>query len=345
MSTVPVRILIASPARGRVELHRKEIAAASTLGPVDAEYHYDLADSPDRFSDSLDSTQVVILNSRGISAEAIARAPKLRFVQKLGVDVSHLAVEAFRDRGIAVSVLPDMGHVAVAEHTLAMAFAGTRNLVASHIRILRRENPKNLEVVQTTQDVRQVNWLDLDSHRFPLVRDLTLGLVGFGEIAREVARLARPLFRSVIYTKRRRLSEADEQQYGVSFRAADHFYQEADVISLHATLKDGEPPIVDADAIARFKSNAFFINTSRGNQVDQRALVQALKSNRIRGAALDVFAHEPVFDEELLSCPNVALTPHTAIMLPLGRRFSDALANTRTFLEGGTPQGLIPAGN
>src|SRR5690606_14489340 len=116
---------------------------------------------------------------------------------------------------IVVSVLPDAGHLAVAEHTLALALAGARMLVPTHNALMRGENPRGLAPVKTTQSVRHVNWLGWPEQAFELLADQTLGLIGFGEIAREVARRAQGLFGRIVYTKRNRLPASVERAWNV----------------------------------------------------------------------------------------------------------------------------------
>lgn len=336
-----MRILVGSLARGRPAQYHREIEAALPPELSDATFAHDLGDDVDAWGEGIAQADVIILNSRGFGSRGVASARCLRFVQKLGIDTSLVDVASCRARGIPVSVLPDLGHVAVAEHTLAMILAGSRNLVASHQRVVRKDNPRKLTHIRTSQVQRHVNWLDQPDNAFPLVCDATLGLVGFGEIAREVAKRASGLFQAIVYTKRRRLAPELERQLGVSFLDAADFYRTADIVSMHATLPQGAPPIVGARELAMMKPGAYFVNTARGHQVDQVALIDALRSGRLRGAALDVFETEPVQDDALLTLPNVILTPHTAIMLPLGRRFRDALLNVAAFAAGRSPAGLL----
>lgn len=337
-----MRILVGAAARGRPEQYRKEIAAVLPEELRDADFAFDLGDAPDRWGPELARAEAVILTSRGLAPEAIDAAGALRFVQKLGIDADRVGREACRRRGIPVSVLPDAGHVAVAEHTIAMALAGARHLVSTHAAVLRKENPAGLALVRTTQERRHVNWLRRPEGEFALCADLTLGLIGFGEIAREVAKRATGLFFRVVYTKRKRLDPRIERQYGVAYLVRDEFLAQSDIVSLHATLPDGEPPIVGVPEIAAMRRGAYFINTARGNQVDQAALVDALMRGHLRGAALDVFEQEPALDDALLAAPGVILSPHTANLMPTGRRFRDALANVAAVRAGRAPASMIP---
>jgi glyoxylate reductase len=130
------------------------------------------------------------------------------------------------------------------------------------------------------------------------LRGLTLGLVGYGRIAREVERLAVAHGMRVIHTRRRGGAPLEE------------LLAEADVVSLHLPLSEETRHLIDAEALARMKPDAVLVNTSRGPIVDESALVDALRESRIAGAALDVFEHEPEVHRGLLDLENVVLVPH-----------------------------------
>jgi glyoxylate reductase len=176
-----------------------------------------------------------------------------------------------------------------------------------------------------------------------LLCDLTLGLIGFGEIAREVAIRARALGTRVVYTKRHRLDASMETRCGVAFATLDQLLAESHFVSLHATLPDGAAPIIGARELGRMRPDAVLINTARGNQVDEDALRDALARGVIAGAALDVFRIEPATDPALIEAPGLLATPHTAGVMPTGRRFRDALANIDAVLRGGPVKGLVDA--
>jgi len=321
--------------------YAKEIAQVLPGELHNASFEYDLHDGSDDWGPAIECCDAVILTSRGLGAQAIARAANLRFVQKLGVAAGRVDIEACRRRGVTVSVLPDAGHVAVAEHTIMMMLAMTRQLATTREALLRGENPRGLERIVTSQDKRYPNWLCLPEGNFPLLADLTLGLVGFGEIAREVCARARALGMRVLYTKRTPLGAVEEACFGVAFRPLPELLGEAHFVSLHATLPDGARPLIGSPELACMRADSVIINTSRGNQVDETALQAAIENGCIRGAALDVFQVEPVEPAGLASLPQVLATPHTAGIMPNGRRFRDALLNIRNYFHGGEVYGKV----
>jgi phosphoglycerate dehydrogenase-like enzyme len=335
-----VRVLVGAAARGRPQQYSKEIAAVLPASLAKARFSFDLHDGDDDWDPSIAEAEALVLTSRGLGEAAVASASRLRFVQKLGQPVDGAVLRACRDRGIVVSVLPDAGHVAVAEHTLALVLAAARNLVATHEATRRGENPAGLVPVRTTQTARHVNWLAYPEDDFRLLADQTLGLVGFGAIAREFAPRAAPLFERVVYTKRQRLAMDEEARWGITYAPMADLLAQADVVCLLATQADGHPPILGATQFAQMKRGAWLVNTARGNQVDQAALVRAL-GGHLGGVALDVFETEPVLERDLLDLPNVLLSPHTANLMPTGRRFAPALANIERVWAGRPPLGVV----
>jgi phosphoglycerate dehydrogenase-like enzyme len=337
-------ILVGAASRGRPEQYRKEIDAVLPAALRQATFSFDLHDDDDEWDAAIESCDALILTSRGLGTRAIARASRLRLVQKLGIAMDRVDVAACAARGIALSVLPDAGHVAVAEHTIMMMLAMARKLVPTRAALMRRENPQGLRPMHTTQDRRYPNWLKWPEHDFPLLCDLTLGLIGFGEIAQEVAIRARALGMNVIYTKRRRLDPAVEARFGVAYREMETLLASSHIVSLHATLPDGAAPIIGAHEIGRMRRDAMLINTARGNQLDESALRDALDRGAIGGAALDVFQVEPALDVGLIETPGLLATPHTGGVMPTGRRFRDALANIDAALHGSPVSGLVSPG-
>jgi phosphoglycerate dehydrogenase-like enzyme len=258
----------------------------------------------------LPTTDVIWHVLRRCTAEMIAAAPMLRLIQKIGVGVNTIDLDAAKARGIAVCNLPGTNARAVAELTLALMLA-----------VLRR-------VSRFDTAMRRGEWLD------PELQDgigelggRTVGLVGYGAIPRLLAPVLIALGCRLIYTSRAQHADALGE-----WRSLDALLAEADVVSLHVPLTDDTENLIDAAAIARMKPGAVLINTARGGLVDQAALTEALANGRLAGAGLDVFVHEPHdASEALFRLSNVVLTPHIGWLTTgtFDRSFALAAENCR----------------
>lgn len=249
------------------------------------------------------------------TADMIAAAPKLRLIQKIGVGVNTIDLDAAQVRGIAVCNLPATNAPAVAELTLALMLAALRRLPRFDAAMRRGE------------------WLD------PALQDgigelgrRTVGLVGYGAIPRLLAPVLIALGCRLIYTSRTPHSDALGD-----WRTLDALLAEADIVSLHLPLTKDTENLIDAAALKRMKPGALLINTARGGLVDQPALTEALAGGRLTGAGLDVFVHEPHDPQEaLFRLPNVVLTPHIAWLTTgtFDRSFTLAAENCRRLAAG-----------
>ena len=258
----------------------------------------------------LPTTDVIWHVLRRCTAEMIAAAPMLRLIQKIGVGVNTIDLDAAKARGIAVCNLPGTNARAVAELTLALMLA-----------VLRR-------VSRFDTAMRRGEWLD------PELQDgigelggRTVGLVGYGAIPRLLAPVLIALGCRLIYTSRAQHADALGE-----WRSLDALLAEADVVSLHVPLTDDTENLIDAAAIARINPDAVLINTARGGLVDQAALTEALANGRLAGAGLDVFVHEPHdASEALFRLSNVVLTPHIGWLTTgtFDRSFALAAENCR----------------
>jgi glyoxylate reductase len=214
--------------------------------------------------------------------------PSLRLVANFGVGYDRLGVEGLKRHGVAVSNTPGVLSAATADLTFALILAARRR------------------VVEGDRTVRAGGWTGswADGLLGEELTGATLGIVGLGRIGEAVARRARGFELRILYTQRRR-AETELAEY----RQLDDLVADADIVTLHAPLTPETRGLIDARRLALLRDGACFVNTSRGEIVDEEALVAELVSGRIR-AGLDVFAHEPSVPEELLSLDNVVLTPH-----------------------------------
>lgn len=243
----------------------------------------------------------VVIHKERLPAEAVAGATRLRLLQHLGQDYRGVPIAAARAKGIPVAAPPLVNYIAVAEHVWALILNHLKRLPALRAHMQERGAADRWNVVPGIK----------------LARDLTLGLVGFGEIARPIARIARAFDMPTLYWDIERFPEL-EARYGVAYVAWEELFSRADVLSVQLALNEQTAGIFGAREIGLMKPDALFINTARGRLVDQAALTTALQDGRLGGAALDVFAVEPLPHDdplhELHARPdgNVTLTPHIA---------------------------------
>ena len=226
-----------------------------------------------------------------ITAETIARAPKLRLIQKIGVGVNTIDLEAAKAAGIAVCNMPGTNSRAVAEMTLLLMLSALRKQ-ASIDRVCRSGQ-----------------WAVDDATReaFGEIGGRTIGFVGFGAVPRILSPILEAMGAKVIYTA--------NSPKAVSYDnvSLDDLLQLADIVSLHLPLTDKTEGMISAARLAMMKPGAILVNTARGPLVDEQALYQALTQGHLGGAGLDVFAREPVpADNPLLSLEQVAVAPHVA---------------------------------
>ena len=239
---------------------------------------------------------LVVRNRTQVDAQLVEAARKLVVVGRLGVGLDNIDVAACSAR--AIEVIPAVGAnaVAVAEYVIGAAFALVRGTFFASAAVAAGEWPR--AALSTGRELR----------------GRTLGLIGFGSIGRETARLGRAVGMKTIAFDAHIASSAEAwRNEDTAPRRFDKVLRDADVVSLHVPLSAETRGLVDADALALMKRDSVLVNTSRGGIVDEAALAAALKAGRLGGAALDVFDAEPLsYGSPLAGCPNLILTPHVA---------------------------------
>ena len=263
----------------------------------------------------LPDTDVVWHVLKRCTAEMIAQAPKLKLIQKIGVGVNTIDLDAAKARGIPVCNLPGTNSRAVAELTLALMLATLRRLPRFDAML------------------RAGTWSDAASQDgIGELGGRTIGLVGYGAIPRLLAPVLIALGCRLLYTTRKSSSDSVGE-----WRPLDALLAESDIVSLHLPLTAETESLIDKSALQRMKPGAILINTARGGLVDQSALVDALRSGKLAAAGLDVFAHEPPDRmDALFTLPNVVLTPHIAWLTTgtFDRSFTLAAENCRRIAAG-----------
>ncbi len=226
-----------------------------------------------------------------IDRTALEIADRLRVIARYGVGVDNVDLPAAREKGIVVTNTPLANAVSVAELTVGLILSLARMIPTADAA------------------VHAGNWPRLSG---VTLQGKTVGLLGFGSIGRHVARRLQGFDCTILAYDPAR-DEACAQEAGAQLATQEQVVRSADWLSLHVPLLPETQGMVNAGFIARMKKGSCLVNTSRGEIVDETALCEALRSGHLRGAALDVFAHEPLTasDNELLRLPGVIVTPHT----------------------------------
>ncbi len=254
--------------------------------------------------------EVLLTKRATVDAALLASLPALRLVQQVGRFPTLVDLPACRVRGVPVAIWPLVSRITVAEHAVALMLAIARCLGEGE-RATRAAayREKGITPVRTTETVIAWNWMQL-----PIIElyGKTLGLVGAGAIALEVAARARAFGVQLAYCTRRRLSAAWERRLGLTCWSLNDLLARGDFVSLHLPFAPETEGLMGRAQFSRMKPGAVFINTARGGLVDEAALCEALQSGRLRGAGLDVYVEEPLpAGHPLLGLPNVFLAPHT----------------------------------
>jgi D-3-phosphoglycerate dehydrogenase len=240
----------------------------------------------------LDGAEIVIIDHTPLPTEVARRCSGLKHVVFLGTGArSYMNPEELGELGIEVHLIKGYGDTAVAECAIALMWAAARGLAAMD------------------REMRAGNWLREDGMQ---LTGKTLGLIGFGGIASEVARIALGSGLRVIAWNR-----SPKSYPGVEFVELDTLLAQSQVISLHLLLNDDTRGFLTRDRIAAMKPGVLFVNTARAAIVDEPAMMEALKSGHIGHAGLDVFNTEPLpADHPLTKLPNVTLSAHSAFRTP-----------------------------
>jgi D-3-phosphoglycerate dehydrogenase len=253
--------------------------------------------------------------STRFTAQVLDRCPGLRVISIWGTGTDHVDLAAARSRGIAVTNTPAVSATAVAEHTLAHMFADARQTVNIDRAVRAGEWPRGM--------VQQLH-------------GKTLGVIGTGAIGRAVARIGAGIGMHVI-------AWSFNQRGDYSWVPFDDLFRGADVVSVHVRQSADTLGMIRAEHFALMKPSAIFINTARGRIVEEKDLIEALRSGRIAGAGLDVFETEPLpANSPLRLLPNVVLTPHAAGITREATEagLAMAIANVLAF-RAGTPVHVV----
>lgn len=246
-------------------------------------------------------TQILIVDAMGtVNREIIDSMPDLKLIHSEGVGYQGIDTDYAASKNIIVCNNKGVNDTAVAEDALLLMLSCLKQIITGN---------------QSVYDGLQI---EVKSKSFGVVKELsqcTVGLIGFGDIAKKTAQFCNALGANVIYYNRTRYSEL-ETEYGVTYKNLDELLHTSDFVSLHIASNNETKNMVDEDFLAKMKEDSFLINTARGDLVDNKALFNTLLNNQIAGAGLDVISPEPVTKDNILLDERIKnkmiITPHIA---------------------------------
>lgn len=265
---------------------------------TDVSYHPFLVGSPARLAEHAADSEIIVANDVALTASDLSLFPKLRLFSLLGSGYDMVSLTDTQAAGVTVCNAPTYGTENVAQHTLALI------LELSH------------RVGKQDEALKTGGWKASRKQcieQFPVVElhAMTLGVVGFGNIAKRIASMVSGLGMQVIASSSQPAEELNA--HGVRKVSLDELFATADVVSLHCRSSDETRNMVDARLLTLMKHSAYLVNTARGDLIDEQALCQALDHHDIAGAAVDVVATEPPSESHpLVGHPRCVVTPHIA---------------------------------
>lgn len=279
-----------------------EVQTLSELTDIDVELVSGVVQNTDDLVALAKEADALVVSSREpVSRAAIAQLDRCKVIARMSVGIDHVDLEAAADRGIVVTHCPDYCTNEVADHAMALILA------------------LNRRIVEVNEDLHNGAWVHRAYHTreilrgpMPPLRELTLGIVGFGRIGQAVARRAKPFGLRIVIADPY-VSSGAAASAGADLLSLDELARQADIITLHCPLTDETRAMIDAAFFDQVKPSAILVNTARGPIVDMDDIAVALRERRLAAAGLDVVHPEPLpSSSPLYALPNVILTPHDA---------------------------------
>ena len=241
-----------------------------------------------------DADFLVLYRSGRVPDQVVRRARQLKLIQTLGQGTDHIPVRLASELGIPVANSGGANAVAVAEHTVLLMLATLKRLLPS------------VEALRQGKFSR-----DMDRRYFHQLYEKTVGIVGFGNIGRRVAKLVHDFDANIIFFDKAEIPQSIIADFQARRVSLEELLSRADVVTLHVPLLESTSGMIGWEQLTMMKPSAILINTSRGRVVDEAALIRALREKNIAGAGIDVFEQEPPSrDNLLLHMDNVVATPH-----------------------------------
>jgi len=263
----------------------------------------------------------IIIGIDGLSAEIIEEANELKVISKYGIGLDNIDINMATNKKIVVTNTPTANVDAVADLTFGLILSLARR------------------VPEADRKTKSAKWGKIIGKS---VWEKTIGIIGLGKIGRQVVKRAKGFEMNVIVfdiVKDKKFA----QKYGIKYVNLEKLLRKSDYITIHSPLNDATRNMISYEELEKMKKDAFLINTSRGGIVDEEALYDALRNNKLRGAALDVYKNEPLQESPLKELDNVIMTPHIGAYTEeaIENMSIQAAQNLIDVLEGREPQNRV----
>ncbi|MFO7559419.1 MAG: D-glycerate dehydrogenase [Desulfobacterales bacterium] len=275
-----------------------------------------------------DCNAMISLLSDKIDEEVLNAAGNLKIIANYAVGYNNIDIQAAKARKIMVSNTPRVLTNATGEIAFALLITLTRKIVEAD-RFVRRG--------------KFIGW-DPMLYLGDELRGKTLGIIGMGRIGRDMALKCRAFGMNVIYYNREPVDERIEKELQAAYVNFEKLLENSDVISIHTPLTEETFHMLEEKAFKKMKNGVYIINTSRGEVIDEKVLVHALQSGKVKGAGFDVYEFEPEITKDLLTMNNVVLLPHIgSATIETRSKMSEMVAeNIIAAFEGRRPENLVP---
>ena len=317
------KVLLIDPAlSGMVELFR-------TVLPASIEIAVTTSFENEEFARLAVDADILVNARRRIDAAMLAMAPRVRFIQLIGIGYDTVDVAAVASAGITVAYNPGVNATGVAEQTLMLMLALVKRLPWS----------------EQSSRAGQFATGELIGAGIDDLAGATVGLIGMGDIGTAVAERLIPFGPRIVYSTRRRRAAMEETRLGATWLPLAELLHESNIVSLHLPLTPETYHLLGDEELATMPQGSYLVNTARGGLVDEAALRRAVVREHLRGAALDVLEHETDGRNPFADLPEVIVTPHLGggSRGSVARILERSAANIGRFLAGEPVQDLIPA--
>ncbi|WNJ99849.1 D-2-hydroxyacid dehydrogenase [Thalassospiraceae bacterium LMO-JJ14] len=283
---------------------------------------------PEEIVERAKDAEIIITNKVALRAETLGELPKLKMIAVAATGTDIIDLKTCAERGITVSNIREYATATVPEHTMGLILSLSRSIRPYHL------------------SVAEGRWKEADQFcyfDYPIfdLRGKVMGIIGDGVLGKSVARLAEAFGMEVRFSTYKGVDGM-----GPLYTPFERILSESDVITMHCPLLDSTRNLLGPDEFAKMTKRPLVINTARGGLVDERALVDALKSGKIRGAAFDVVTTEPIPDDhpfmEIMDRPNFILTPHVAwASLEAIQGLADQMVDNIDAFVAGKPRNVV----